>query len=47
MVVIPMLSYENGAAAIEWLRRAFGFSEQDRFDDPEGHRWMFSQDIAQ
>ena len=26
--VIPMLSYEDGAAAIEWLVRAFGFRER-------------------
>lgn len=25
--VIPMLSYENGAAAIDWLVKAFGFIE--------------------
>src|SRR5438093_4075517 len=26
--VVPMLSYERGAEAIEWLARAFGFREQ-------------------
>jgi uncharacterized glyoxalase superfamily protein PhnB len=26
--VVPMLSYENAAAAIEWLERAFGFIER-------------------
>ena len=25
--IIPMLSYENGIAAIEWLSKAFGFLE--------------------
>ena len=25
--VIPMLSYENGIAAIEWLKKTFGFEE--------------------
>ncbi len=25
--IIPMLSYENGVAAIEWLCQAFGFEE--------------------
>jgi len=25
--VIPMLAYENGVAAIEWLKEAFGFEE--------------------
>jgi uncharacterized glyoxalase superfamily protein PhnB len=27
---IPMLSYENGVAALEWLARAFGFKERTR-----------------
>jgi PhnB protein len=26
--VVPMLSYERGAAAIDWLTRAFGFEEE-------------------
>ena len=34
--VIPMLSYEDGAAAIEWLSRAFGFREQLRYADDDG-----------
>ena len=25
--IVPMLSYENVAAAIDWLARAFGFQE--------------------
>jgi uncharacterized glyoxalase superfamily protein PhnB len=28
--VIPMLAYENGPAAMDWLARAFGFREIDR-----------------
>jgi uncharacterized glyoxalase superfamily protein PhnB len=28
--VIPMLAYENGPAAMDWLARAFGFREKDR-----------------
>ena len=28
--VIPMLAYENGPAAMDWLGRAFGFREIDR-----------------
>ena len=28
--VIPMLAYENGPAAMDWLVRAFGFRELDR-----------------
>lgn len=34
--VIPMLDYEDGAAAIAWLERAFGFREVLRFADPDG-----------
>jgi uncharacterized glyoxalase superfamily protein PhnB len=36
--VVPMLSYENPAAAIAWLERAFGFREQPeaRYTDPDG-----------
>jgi uncharacterized glyoxalase superfamily protein PhnB len=28
--VIPMISYENGIAALEWLAKAFGFRERAR-----------------
>ena len=28
--VIPMLAYENGPAAMDWLAHAFGFRELDR-----------------
>ena len=28
--VIPMLAYEDGPAAMDWLARAFGFRELDR-----------------
>ncbi len=28
--VIPMLAYEDGVAALEWLARAFGFRERAR-----------------
>jgi len=28
--VIPMLAYEDGAAAMDWLARAFGFRERAR-----------------
>lgn len=34
--VIPMISYENGAAALEWLVAAFGFRERTRMTDSEG-----------
>jgi uncharacterized glyoxalase superfamily protein PhnB len=36
MAVIPMLAYEDGAAAIDWLTKAFGFDEQTRFTDDDG-----------
>lgn len=36
--VIPMLSYEDGIAAIEWLSRAFGFRERMRMVDKENGR---------
>src|SRR5579864_1465111 len=28
--VIPMIAYENGPAAMDWLAKAFGFRENDR-----------------
>ncbi len=28
--VIPMIAYENGPAAMDWLAKAFGFRECDR-----------------
>jgi uncharacterized glyoxalase superfamily protein PhnB len=28
--VIPMLAYEDGTAAMDWLAKAFGFRERDR-----------------
>ena len=34
--VIPMLSYEDGVAALEWLARAFGFRELARHTTPDG-----------
>lgn len=36
--VVPMLAYEDAAAAIDWLERAFGFREQAdmRYTDPDG-----------
>jgi uncharacterized glyoxalase superfamily protein PhnB len=34
--VIPMIAYENGPAAMDWLARAFGFEERDRRTSPEG-----------
>jgi uncharacterized glyoxalase superfamily protein PhnB len=34
--VIPMISYEDGPAAMDWLARAFGFTERTRMTDPGG-----------
>ena len=34
--IVPMLSYEDGAAAIDWLSRAFGFREELRYTDDDG-----------
>ena len=31
-----MISYENGVAALAWLRKAFGFVETARLTTPEG-----------
>jgi uncharacterized glyoxalase superfamily protein PhnB len=34
--VIPMLSYEDGIAALKWLTKAFGFRERNRLTAPDG-----------
>lgn len=34
--VIPMLAYENGPAALDWLAAAFGFRERRRMTDDTG-----------
>lgn len=34
--VVPMLSYEDGAAALDWLARAFGFRELERLVGDDG-----------
>ena len=34
--VIPMIAYEDGFAALEWLARAFGFRERARMGGPGG-----------
>ena len=34
--VIPMIAYEDGPAALEWLARAFGFRERTRTTDAAG-----------
>jgi len=34
--VIPMIAYENGIGALEWLAKAFGFRESMRMTGPDG-----------
>jgi PhnB protein len=34
--VVPMISYEDGIAALEWLRSAFGCRETARLTTPDG-----------
>jgi uncharacterized glyoxalase superfamily protein PhnB len=34
--VVPMLAYEDGLAALDWLCKAFGFKEQTRMLGPGG-----------
>jgi PhnB protein len=34
--IIPMIAYEDGIKAIEWLCTAFGFTEQTRWLDDAG-----------
>jgi uncharacterized glyoxalase superfamily protein PhnB len=34
--VVPMISYEDGIAALEWLRNAFGFRETARLTTSDG-----------
>jgi len=34
--IVPMIAYENGAAAIDWLVRAFGFRELERITATDG-----------
>ena len=36
--IIPMLAYENGITAIEWLKQAFGFEENAEMRMTEGDR---------
>jgi len=34
--VIPMIAYEDGVAAMDWLATAFGFRERTRMTGPDG-----------
>ena len=44
--VIPMISYEDGIAALEWLTNAFGFVERSRLADPEGRLMHGELDVG-
>src|SRR5256886_13494677 len=35
--VIPMIAYEDGPKAMDWLSSAFGFKERARMLDKDGH----------
>ena len=41
--VIPMVTYEDGVAALEWLAKAFGFRETARICDPSTGRLMHGE----
>jgi PhnB protein len=34
--LVPMIAYEDGVAALDWLARAFGFHERARMTDDAG-----------
>jgi uncharacterized glyoxalase superfamily protein PhnB len=34
--VVPMIAYEDGPGAMDWVARAFGFQERTRMLDPSG-----------
>jgi PhnB protein len=44
--VFPMISYEDGVAALEWLAKAFGFREQARMCDPSGRLMHGELDVG-
>lgn len=44
--VIPMISYEDGTAAMEWLAKAFGFLEESRVADDEGRLMHGEMDVG-
>lgn len=45
--VIPMLSYEDGVAALDWLVKAFGFRERTRMCDPTGRLMHGELEVAE
>src|SRR5213082_4115066 len=36
--VVPMIAYEDGPAALDWLARVFGFRERARMTSPDDGR---------
>ncbi len=34
--IVPMIAYEDGAKAIDWLHRALGFRELNRITESDG-----------
>jgi len=44
--VIPMISYEDGITALEWLAKAFGFLERSRIADVEGRLMHGELDVG-
>ena len=44
--VIPMISYEDGIAALEWLAKAFGFHERTRLIGPNGQLSHGEMDVG-
>jgi uncharacterized glyoxalase superfamily protein PhnB len=34
--IVPMIAYEDAAAALDWLAQAFGFRERTRWAAPDG-----------
>lgn len=45
-VVVPMISYEDGLAALDWLVHAFGFRERARMMDADGRLTHGEMDVG-
>jgi PhnB protein len=44
--VVPMIAYEDGFAALDWLARAFGFRERARMAGPDGRLAHGEMDVS-
>jgi uncharacterized glyoxalase superfamily protein PhnB len=46
--IVPMIAYEDAAAALEWLARAFGFREREdsRYTEPDGRITHAEMEVA-